>query len=465
MWGELEKSIQLFKEIKAFVKDICSGAISNEKGQQYKYIIFNGIGGSFLGPLMMLIAKYGVDYNLDERLSFKMFFVNNTDPESFKQVMSKVNLAETIMVNISKSGGTAETAGNMDEFNNQVEKSYLEIGKHNIAVTTPGSKFDKYSKENKFLNTFYMNESTGGRTSVGSAVGMVPAAFANINFDEVLHGQSYLDELTRQDDPKQNPAMIYALIINDLFERVGPKNLVGLGYSDAMKEVVHYLQQLFMESLGKEYDREGIAAKTGLTIYGGVGTGEQHAFMQQIQKGLEDAFVMIMHFRKRSVDFQNAKAVSMGRQLQNFVLGTEAALRKNEKEYVDIMFEENDPFNMGMMVAFMERVVTILGAFWGINPYDQPGVQDGKLSSDEIADISKHVEKLVAELAGGTITASQIARLTPKTEFKVVEIDYILSDMEANYKIENAYPELYGRVTIAREWNGKEWEYTFMPKK
>lgn len=462
----LKKSLEYWDDVKLSIGQITSGKLKAENGKTYTDIIINGIGGSVLGPLMMLIYQLGIDYNFSKDKTVRLFFVSNTDPKSFSQVMQKVDLSRTIMVNISKSGGTAETAGNMEAFNQLVTQKDLNIGKHNIAVTTPGSKFDQYSQKNNFLFTFYMNEATGGRTSIGSAVGMVPAAFSNFDFADFLRGQAYMDEMTRKADPKENPAMLFALVIHDLFVQIGPKNLIGLGYSDAMREVVHYLQQLFMESLGKEYDREGNTVKTGLTIFGGVGTGEQHAFMQQVQKALEDCFVMIMSFRKRNYDYPNIKAVSMGRQLLNFVNGTEEALRTNQKEYVDLVFEKDNLFNLGMLVAFMERVVTILGAFWGINPYDQPGVQDGKKSSDKSAEMSKKLEQIILDIGKIQEVRSEVFIAAIKDKYgedyssKLPAIEKILADIEANINVQNSYPLLSGKLNISRRWDGKRWRYT-----
>jgi glucose-6-phosphate isomerase len=111
---------------------------------------------------MLLVANKGMDYNFNSDLPVRMHFLSNTDPDSFKLLMDKLNLKTTIMVNMSKSGSTAETKGNMDAFNELLEKNKIEKkGKHNIAITTPDSKFDIYAKEKEFMNIFYMNNETG----------------------------------------------------------------------------------------------------------------------------------------------------------------------------------------------------------------------------------------------------------------------------------------------------------------
>lgn len=459
---ELTKSINYFNEIKKAVEDIKSGKTVNENNETYTDVIMNGIGGSYLGPLMILFAKLGYDFNVSDDLPVKIHFLNNTDSDSFYGVISKLDLSRTILVNISKSGSTAETAGTMEAFNKLVEAAELPIGKHNITVTTPGSPFDKFSQENNFLHIFYMNTETGGRTSVGSAVGMVPAAFGGLDFEQFLKGEAYMDELTRRDTPEDNPALMMALIIDDAIARVGHQNQIVLGYSDSLRETAHYFQQLFMESLGKnkDLDDKNDVEPTGLTIFGGVGTGEQHAFMQQVQKGIRDAFCHFISFRKRTHDYANKKAGSMGRQLLAFVEGTQKALRSNDREYISMVFAQQNEFNMGMIVALHERVVTFLAGMWGINPYDQPGVQDGKLSADGHNALSIDVEAKLFEIPSFSGNAEDMAALLGRSKDEAPGIEAILNDIEANHYVEGAYPTLMN-ITITRKWDGKGFTFDF----
>ena len=451
----LRKSVALWQSIRDAVEKIKAGKVLNEKNKSYTDVIMNGIGGSFLGPLMTLIAKHGNDYNFGCRLPLRIHFLSNTDAESFNTLMRKLNLSRTIMVNISKSGGTAETAGNMEAFNNLLLALKLKPGRHNITVTTPGSPFDLYSRKSGFMHVFHMNNETGGRTSVGSAVGMVPAAFAGLDFDEFLRGQSQMDKLTRRADVVRNPALILALVINDVIVREGHKNQIMLGYSDSLKEMSHYFQQLFMESLGKKKTLHGRIRKepTGLTIMGGVGTGEQHAFMQQVQEGIRNCFVHFVSFRKRSTDFENTKAGSMGRQLLAFLEGTQRALLENKRDFVALIFEEQNEFNMGMLVALEERVVTFLGGMWNINPFDQPGVQAGKLSADNHNRISKMVVSRLLETEGFRGSALDMSLALGKDDAEVPSIEAILLDIVSNHAVAGAYPGLEG-FKCTKKWKG-----------
>ncbi|KAL0246374.1 hypothetical protein GEMRC1_007586 [Eukaryota sp. GEM-RC1] len=219
-----------------------------------------------------------------------------------------------------------------------------------------------------------------------------------------------------------------------------------------------------MESLGKEYDVDGVPYPYGLTVFGGVGTSEQHAFMQQVQKGINDAFVRFVSFRKRHFDFSNAKAGSMGRQLVAFVQGTQSALTKNGRQWMSVQLEERNEYAIGLLVALEERIVSALGALHRINAYDQPGVQDGKLAANEVNSVSRIVESIVSE--GKFLSGTALDFVTQfKDAIKsdcVHTVDTILSDMSANYAVDNAYPALSGKFSkVSRQWNGEMFLYTF----
>lgn len=119
--------------------------------------------------------------------------------------------------------------------------------------------------------------------------------------------------------------------------------------------------------------------------------------MQQVQKGIPDCFVRFIHFLKRRNDYAIVEAGSMGRQLLAFVKGTEDALLQNGRPFMTSTFEQCDMFNIGMMVALEERIVTFIAAFRNINAYDQPGVQDGKKAATSMNNVSLKIEKYITE--------------------------------------------------------------------
>ena len=454
----LQHTIELWNQCLAFARDIESGKIKPDKAEKYDTVIFNGIGGSYLGPQMLIIAKYGIDYNIMAKLPVKIYFTSNTDPDLFHQVTSNIRLESSIMVHLSKSGTTAETAGNMHTWMQLCEAKGLNVGQHSAAVTIKDSKLDKIAHERHFVGNWHMEVDTGGRTSVCSAIGMVPCAFAHLDFEQFIRGMSTMDELTRRPNFNENPAAIIATIINRHTALKGFKNMIVLCYSDFLKEYAHYLQQLYMESLGKNYTVDGTECHVGQTVFGGVGTGEQHAFMQQVQKGVGDNFVKIIHFEKRTTDYYNEAAGSMGRQLLAFVEGTEKALIQNKRPFIDLSFPERNEFNFGMMIALEERIVTFLGSFLGINAYDQPGVQDGKLAASNVNKLSKEIAKLL-ETASVKGTAADILKAL-KIEGEHYEAEQILNDIYNNHAVPNAYPALVN-LKVQREFCPKAKQFVF----
>lgn len=427
----LEDSLEKWEKNKADLRSFLSAR------PEIKNIVFNGIGGSYLGPYLTLVFARGEHFNLNPGNRPRIFFLANTDPDSFGRLFAETcALKETLMVHISKSGSTAETRGNLEAFQELLAGANLPAGPHNAAVTTPGSAFDEYAREKEFAHTWYMNEETGGRTSVGSAVGMVPAAVAGLDFAEFLRGQSHMDSLTRREDWRQNPAALITMAIYQLLQTHGPRNMILLGYSDSLKEYAHYCQQLYMESLGKNYTRENQKVRAGLTTFGGVGTGEQHAFMQQVQKGIQDCFVRFYSFRARRHDYSNpAGGVSMGNLLTGFRAGTQAALLQNNVDFLDLELPEATLFHLGQMIALEERVVQFLASFFDINAFDQPGVQDGKLAQKRHGQLrAQLIEALTAKKAPLPLEgpALEICRRLNLAENDLLLLETLLSDWEAN---------------------------------
>lgn len=444
----LENSLELWKECQQFVKDIEEGKIVNEENNKFKDVIFNGIGGSYLGPYMLLRALSHTVPKSEKTNMLTPHFVANTDPDEFEAFLKQIDIKTAIMVTMSKSGSTKETAGNMLAFNHELEKNGLTVGKHSCAITVKGSDLDKTSQRLEFLHCFHMNQQTGGRTSIVSAIGMVPCAFGHLDFESFIKGMSHMDALTRRTEAKENPAFLYAVGLEQQKRIRGRQNIVYLAYSAPLVELPHYLQQLFMESLGKEYDIDGAIVNEGLTVFGGVGTGEQHAFMQQVQKGIPDSLVRFTYFRERSADYCLKElpphGTTMGRQFLAFEKGTESALMSNGRDFITTVYQRLDAFNIGMIIALEERVVAVIAAMRRINAFDQPGVQDGKVSAKDFEILAYRVEEALKAKAGETLCGnvlelSQVLGLVdPASESatkNIYMLDAILMDVVNNHKV------------------------------
>jgi len=139
----LAHTLEIWEDTLKFANAVKSGEIHPSSAPKYTTIIFNGIGGSYLGPQMLIFAKYGMDFNTIAGLPFKIYFISNTDSDLFATIMEKIDIKSSIMVHLSKSGTTAETAGNTQTWCELCEKAGLVIGEHSACVTIKDSLLDK----------------------------------------------------------------------------------------------------------------------------------------------------------------------------------------------------------------------------------------------------------------------------------------------------------------------------------
>src|SRR6184192_361042 len=181
------------KRISKFAADVHAGKIADESGRPFHHILLTGIGGSALGPELVADALGSAHDPMD------IYFFDNTDPDGFDRVFDKIDsLSQTLVVVVSKSGGTKETRNGMVEAEAKFTQKGFHFGKHAVAVTGVGSELDKYAEKNQWLARFPMHDWIGGRTSVMSAVGLLPMALEGFDIDEFLAGAEFVDIKTFQ---------------------------------------------------------------------------------------------------------------------------------------------------------------------------------------------------------------------------------------------------------------------------
>jgi glucose-6-phosphate isomerase len=377
--------------IKQFTADVHAGKIAPEKGGKFKHVLLVGIGGSALGPQFIADALGQADDPLD------IYFFDNTDPDGFDRVLDRLgdHLAPTLTVVISKSGGTKETRNGMLEAAAAYERAGLNFGKHAVAVTGTGSELDKYAEKNGWLTRFPMHDWVGGRTSVMSAVGLVPAALEGFDIDQFLAGAAAMDKRTRAAEPMQNAAMLLALMWHYAGNGRGEKDMVILPYKDRLMLFSKYLQQLVMESLGKEKDLDGKVVHQGIAVYGNKGSTDQHAYVQQLRDGVLNFFVTFIEVQKDrdSGRFEVEPGVTSGDYLQGFLRGTRSALYESGRESITITIPEVTAFYVGALIALYERAVGFYASLVNINAYHQPGVEAGKKAATRILELQGGVKK------------------------------------------------------------------------
>lgn len=398
----VETNARIFR----FASDIQVGRILAPDGRPFDHVLLIGIGGSALGPQFVADALGTKGDMMD------VFFFDNTDPDGFDRVFTKIGsgLAHTLVVVVSKSGGTKETRNGMLEAQEHFTKAGLNFAKHAVAVTGVGSELDKYAETNGWLARFPMFDWIGGRTSVMSAVGLLPAALQGLDTEKFLAGAAAMDQHTRQPVCKENAAMLLALMWFYAGDGQGKKDMVILPYKDRLGLFSKYLQQLVMESLGKEKDLDGKIVHQGIAVYGNKGSTDQHAYVQQLRDGVANFFVTFIEVRKDrsgSARFEVEPGVTSGDYLQGFLRGTRAALYENERDSITISIPEVDAFQVGALIALYERAVGFYGSLVHINAYHQPGVEAGKKAATRILQLQP---KIMAQLSTQGSTAEEVAK-------------------------------------------------------
>jgi glucose-6-phosphate isomerase len=379
------------ERIHSFAKQVHDKSVTPPGQARFTDVLLIGIGGSALGPQLVAEALG------TRRDRMRMHFMDNTDPDGFQRTLGalKNRLKSTLVLVISKSGGTAETRNGMLETQQAFEAQGLNFAQRAVAITGEGSALDKQAASEGWLARFPMWDWVGGRTSVTSPVGLVPMALQGLDIDRFLEGAAEMDRITRLREMQQNPAAVLAGMWYHATGGKGAKDMVILPYKDRLLLMSRYLQQLVMESLGKAKDLDGQQVHQGIAVYGNKGSTDQHAFVQQLREGLNNFFVNFIVVREdvarpsRSKQYEVEPAVTSGDYLNGFYLGTRQALAETGRQSLTIECERLDAKTLGALIALYERAVGLYAELIHINAYHQPGVEAGKKAAKAVLELQK----------------------------------------------------------------------------
>ena len=388
--SEIEKTLE---SVIAFADSVRGGELEVAGGGAVTQVLCIGIGGSALGPQL-------VDHALSEpESSLPVHFLDNTDPDGVDRLLATLGdgLRSTLIVVISKSGGTAETRNGMLEVRSALSARGLKLAERAVAITGSGSALDRLAKDEGWLARFPMWDWVGGRTSLMSAVGLLPAALAGISVRELLLGAALMDRSTRA-PAARNLAAWMAAAWHHATGGKGEKDLVVLPYKDRLELFSRYLQQLIMESLGKELDLEGRVVEQGISVYGNKGSTDQHAFVQQLRDGVANFFVSFIEVARsrRGARVEVEPGVDSGDYLQGFLRGTREALSEKGRPNLCLSIPELSARSLGSLIALFERTVGIYASLIGVNAYHQPGVEAGKKAAAKILKLQEDVLGVLA---------------------------------------------------------------------
>ena len=410
--------------IKAFAAKVHRGEVAGPAGK-FRELLVIGIGGSALGPQFVSHALGRLKAGRDR---LRVHFFDNTDPDGIDYVLKEIGrrLRQTLVVVISKSGGTAETRNGMVEAAAAFKEAGLDHARHFVAVTGPGSKLDQTAEAENWLARFPMWDWIGGRTSELCAVGLLPAALQGIKIDAMLAGAAAMDKVTRRPVLKENPAALLAAMWFWATDGRGAKDMVVLPYKDRLLLFSRYLQQLVMESLGKERDLEGRTVHQGIAVYGNKGSTDQHAYVQQLREGVNNFFVTFIEVLKDRAgpSLEVEPGTTAGDYLQGFLLGTREALSEKDRHSITITLAEVSPRSIGLLIALYERVVGLYASLIGINAYHQPGVEAGKKAATSVIALKLRLEAALRAAPGQAFTVEALAGQVggdPELAFKILE--------------------------------------------
>lgn len=445
----------LSADVEDFFRKVRTGAILGSTGKPFDAVVVNGIGGSALGPQLLQYAVRGPVWNEMSRSqrqgAARIYFTDNTDSAGLADLLPVLDLEQTLVVTISKSGGTRETLNNQVAFQNAYAAKGLNFAAHAAAVTMPRSDLDKRARDGKWLKVWPMAESIGGRTSETAVVGHVPAAAAGIDFGKLLAGACQMDEWTRASAVTANPAYLLAVTWYLLGNGRGERDMVIVPYSDRLLLMSRYLQQLVMESLGKERDRQGRIVNQGLVVYGNKGGTDAHAFIQQLNDGPDNFFITFIEVLKDSAQLDMGDGMTMGDYLHNFLQGLNNALAAKGRKIVAITLDDLDETAVGRLIALYERAVAYYAELVDINAFHQPGVEAYKKISSHINKIGRSVQGFIAGNAGFKGTAADMAGALGCAGLEA-EVSGVLDKFAVNQRVFSGH-------SVRRSWRDGAWRY------
>ncbi len=406
-------------KIKSFSNEIINGSRKGYTGKQFTDVVNIGIGGSDLGPAMVVEALQFYKNQLE------LHFVSNVDGDHVNEVLKKINPETTLFVIVSKTFTTQETLTNSETIRAWFLKNAPQeaVAKHFVAVSTNIKKVTEFGIDEASI--FPMWDWVGGRFSLWSAVGLsISLAVGYDNFEALLKGANQMDEHFKNESFESNIPVVLALLsiwYNNFF---GAESEALIPYTQYLQKLAPYLQQGIMESNGKSIGRDGkpVNYQTGTIIWGEPGTNSQHAFFQLIHQGtklipadfigfIEPLYGNQEHHNKLMSNFFAQTQALMNGKTSDQVLAEFKEQGVSDDKAAFLLpfkcFEGNKPTNtllikkltpesLGSLIALYEHKIFVQGVIWNIFSYDQWGVELGKQLANSILNeinnkkVSKH---------------------------------------------------------------------------
>ena len=416
---ELDRTLALAERVR-------SGDWRGASGQRVRTVVNVGIGGSDLGPRMLVDALADhADPDLDVR------FVSNVDPDDVADVLATADPASTLVVVVSKSFSTVETLTNAGTLRAWIVDALGEdaVAKHFLAVSTNAERVAAFGIDTSDMLGFW--DWVGGRYSVSSAVGLsLAVAIGGDGFRALLDGMRLVDEHAVTAPPERNAALLLGLLQLWYGSVLGWQTQAVLPYSARLRRFPAYLQQLEMESNGKRVTLDGgaVGTDTGAIVWGEPGTDGQHAFFQLLHQGTRVVPADLLGFVEPEHDLGDhhdqllanllaqAQALALGRgadEVRAAGVAEELVPHRTfpgNRPSTLLLAARRDPHVLGQLVALYEQKVAVLAALWGTNAYDQWGVELGKQLAGDLVPLLTGDEPDLSQLDPATAAAVRHVR-------------------------------------------------------
>ena len=355
--------------------------------KERKNFIHIGIGGSSLGPEMLVSAL--------QKNDTRFIFINNIDPDEIHSQLHSIdhiNMKDCLFYFVSKSGGTAETLAALAIITNFLAEKNIsseQLKDYFIFATDPKKSELKEIANTLNIQSLEVPSDVGGRFCALTPVGFLPALFAGININELISGAHETKALCL-DNSSNNPLLKTAEFLYALKQEQKVTQTVLMPYSSKLRSFSFWFAQLWAESLGKKKNLKNEIVQTGLTPIVGFGATDQHSQMQLFMEGPNDKCIILIEVENFTHDYKLSTSIAGNNlsKLSDFSLsqlmkaelnGTLKALQENKRPTIHLKISKNDEYHMGALILFFESLTVLMGSFLMIDPFDQPGVELGKI--------------------------------------------------------------------------------------
>jgi glucose-6-phosphate isomerase len=370
-------------------------AFGDGVGQAFSTIVVLGIGGSALGTIAMrdgLLPPHWNELDDEGRDYFpRLYVLDNVDPATLAPFLDRLDLGRTLFNVVSKSGSTAETMAQFLIVRARLETALGDGWRGHLLFTTdPERGVLRRLAAEAGIATLPVPPAVGGRFSVLSAVGLLPAALVGIDIDALLAGAAAMDQRCRSPVLRENPAGLFAALQFLADRSLGAPIHVMMPYADRLSGMADWFRQLWAESLGKQRGLDGSDAFTGPTPVPALGATDQHSQVQLYIEGPFDKTITFLAEAERAVDVPIPDlypAVSELGYLGGHTLGglldaerraTASALTRRGRMNMTIELPRTDARAFGELFMMLQVATVYAGALYGVDPLDQPGVELGK---------------------------------------------------------------------------------------